>query len=512
MWSYARWWINNSAPRIFFQFNSSTTTSAYCAYIESAFPIPLPPNSTPLINISYLENVSMSGKVAESVSKLESAVNDKNQDQNKVTAAFDEVSKLLKNPDDIKEFNKAISDNNNDIKALKGLSLVKIDDNGMEFTSANGPVQFNSKSNFKTDSEKETEPAKPKNLEFKIDENSGKSSYSINKGDTIWGVAQRICAERNPDKPTSALDVYREMNSIIKENPQLRNPDRIKEGRDSLTLPKDTVEAILAARKAKEEKNAETKTPPPTDGKTPPPPSDNQTPTTTVCAPQVGPDQRTQFLIQEQGWLNSKGQKKDTVFDEVDADGDGFLTTVEINKYRVENTIDKNKNHDAYLSELAQKRTEIEAVNSDETSFWFENDGITKKDLSGWTDSQTLADKQAKQVEQKKLEQEKAKAEEVKANEDAKVLLQDQKFFLKTSDYDGTISIPDVDKYQKELANKQPANDEEKQQIEREKKALAQIRSELLRRSTSRVRPKTDEYVNDENGVMTKEDSQTWKV
>jgi hypothetical protein len=338
------------------------------------------------------------------------------------------------------------------------------------------------------------------------------------------------------------------MNSIIKENPQLRNPDRIKEGRDSLTLPKDTVEAILAARKAKEEKNAETKTPPPTDGKTPPPPtdnqtptpptdgktppppadnqtptpptdgktppppSDNQTPTTTVCAPQVGPDQRTQFLIQEQGWLNSKGQKKDTVFDEVDADGDGFLTTVEINKYRVENTIDKNKNHDAYLSELAQKRTEIEAVNSDETSFWFENDGITKKDLSGWTDSQTLADKQAKQVEQKKLEQEKAKAEEVKANEDAKVLLQDQKFFLKTSDYDGTISIPDVDKYQKELANKQPANDEEKQQIEREKKALAQIRSELLRRSTSRVRPKTDEYVNDENGVMTKEDSQTWKV
>jgi len=546
MWSYARWWINNSAPRIFFQFNSSTTTSAYCAYIESAFPIPLPPNSTPLINISYLENVSMSGKVAESVSKLESAVNDKNQDQNKVTAAFDEVSKLLKNPDDIKEFNKAISDNNNDIKALKGLSLVKIDDNGMEFTSANGPVQFNSKSNFKTDSEKETEPTKPKNLEFKIDENSGKSSYSINKGDTIWGVAQRICAERNPDKPTSALDVYREMNSIIKENPQLRNPDRIKEGRDSLTLPKDTVEAILAARKAKEEKNAETKTPPPADGKTPPPadnqtpppptdgktpppadnqtpppptdgktppPADNQTPPApTNCEEQVGPDQRTQFLIQEQGWLNSKGQKKDTVFDEVDADGDGFLTTVEINKYRVENTIDKNKNHDAYLSELAQKRTEIEAVNSDETRFWFENDGITKKDLSGWTDSQTLADKQAKQVEQKKLEQEKAKAEEVKANDDAKVLLQDQKFFLKASGYDGTISIPDVDKYQKELANKQPANDAEKQQIEREKKALAQIRSELLRRSTGRFRRHTDEYVNDENGVMTKEDSQTWKV
>lgn len=491
----------------------------------------------------------MSGKVAESVSKLESAVNDKNQDQNKVTAAYDEVSKLLKNQEDIKEFNKAISDNNNDIKAFKGLSLVKIEENGsMTFTGTDGQnVALDSKG-LRTNSERETVNSKSKAVEFKIDENSGKSRYEITKGDTIWGVAERICTERNAGKPASALDIYKEMSNIIKENPQLANPDRVKEGRDNLTLPKDTVESILAARKAAEEKKAnenkttenqtppktsENQTPPTTtDNQTPPKTTDNQTPpnttdtrtpttttnsttqpATTDCnAPQVGPDQRTAFLIQEQSWLLSKGQKKATVFDDVDSDGDGYLTTVEINQYRVENTIDKNKNHDAYLSELVQKRSEVENSNDDETWSWYDNDGITKGDLTNWTDGQTLADKRAKEQEQKKVEQEAKKAEEQKANEDAKVLLQDQKFFLKVSGYDGTISISDVEKYQKELATKQPANDAEKQQIEREKKALAQINSELLRRSTTRVRPRTDEIVNDKDGVMTQEDSQKWKV
>ena len=223
----------------------------------------------------------MSGKIAESVSKLESAVNDKNQDKDKITAAHDEVSKLLKTPDDIKEFNKAISDNNNDIKAFKGLSLVKIEENGsMTFNSTDGKTVALNKDSFTTNSENKTEANKAKGVDFKIDENTGKSTYTIDRGDTIWGVAERICAERNPDKPASALDVYTEMNSIIKENPQLKDPDRIKEGRDTLTLPTTTVESLLAARKAKQQpvtpvtENQN----PPVNNETTPPVSENQNP------------------------------------------------------------------------------------------------------------------------------------------------------------------------------------------------------------------------------------------
>jgi len=469
----------------------------------------------------------MSGKVSEGVSNLEAAVNDKNQDQNKITSAYDEVRKLLKGQDDIVEFNKSISDGKNDIAAFKGLSLAKIDENGnMEFSSPDGKsVEFNSKSNFKPTSENQTETNQPKPVDFKIDENTGKATYTINKGDTIWGVAERVCAERNQGKSVSALDVYKEMNNIIKENPQLNNPNRIKEGRDSLVIPKDTVTSLLEARKTKDEsknvptkeikadptadqsnndKTKETKADPTVDQ------SNNTLKTDANCnTPQVGPEKRSEFLVQEQNWLLSKGQKKETIFADIDADGDTHLTTTEINRYRVENTIDKNQNHDAYLSELAQKREDIEEVNDDET--WDENDGITKGDITGWTDSQTQADRKAKEVEQKKIEQENKKAEEQKANEDAKALLQDQKFFLKVSGYDGTITVSDADKYRQELEAAKPANEQESQQLEREKKALRQISQELENRSTKRVHPKTGDTTSNHDGVMTQADSQNWK-
>ncbi len=461
----------------------------------------------------------MNDSVQNSTSKFESAFN--SGDKNKIAQAYDEVFALRNDSEFTASFNQSLSDKQSDIPMLQGFQLTGFDDEGdMQFSNSSGQTIEMKKngavnksadtskySNTKnSDSNSEDKDKSEEKLKVKVDA-EGKGTHEVEKGDTIWGMAERICRERNGGKKPTDAEIAKEMNAIIKENPQIKDPNKIKEGRDVIKLPEQSVKDLQKIRNEKQEtttvsENGKVKEITYPDGSSvkvdrdekgvtrvternkdgeetvyekgpdgkwqvkgpgekefKPYPgnievSDNgtvkksasgetstkypngtvriensQKGTETIIAadgtiyektgdkwtkkgpkdaqPQEvkgdvkvdengkvrerTPEQARIEHLGQKDWLLKLGPEGKSVFNAIDADGDGYLTKEEIKKYREahkpggkgDDPQQLTREQDDYLKELEEKTDKVEEANDDE---WFdENDGITRGDLENWT-------------------------------------------------------------------------------------------------------------------------------
>ncbi len=255
-------------------------------------------------------------------------------------------------------------------------------------------------------------------------------------------------------------------------------------------------------------------TPPANKEETPPANKEVTAPATTN---QTGTaeSERTKMLAQKNWLLAIDETTGASPFGAIDKDNDNYLTTEEINEYRTKKTIGAQGEelHDAYLKELVARREEIEEVSNDE--YFDESSGLTRADIELWTQAELSASKQKiadeKATAEKKAADDKLKADTETATVEAKKMLTDEKFFLSISGYDGVISIRDVDKYKAELSSKKSTTPAEAEVMNKELKAVDQIRAELKRRSTVIKNRKEGTEICNDDGTMRMNDSQNWK-
>lgn len=195
---------------------------------------------------------------AETIDRFEKSYGQKDDASSN---AYKEVQKLLSEDKDgtfLKTLNSKIHDQDNANKNLADVEIVGLD-------KTDGDIRFKDKSgNFydvdQDGNRKEIWGANKDGSggrDFSTDAN-GDVTYNVKKGDTVWSVAETICKERSKEsgKQPTASEVKAETEKLLKANPELKNPDKIIEGKTTLKVSKQDSDDINSKRSpdAQEEK------------------------------------------------------------------------------------------------------------------------------------------------------------------------------------------------------------------------------------------------------------------
>ncbi|MDZ4832748.1 MAG: LysM peptidoglycan-binding domain-containing protein [Candidatus Melainabacteria bacterium] len=73
----------------------------------------------------------------------------------------------------------------------------------------------------------------------------GSASVPVKRGDTVWGIARETLRHgREPGYNPTNREIFDAVKRLAKENPQIKNPDRIQPNRDTIKIPKDMIREI----------------------------------------------------------------------------------------------------------------------------------------------------------------------------------------------------------------------------------------------------------------------------
>ncbi len=294
---------------------------------------------------------------------------EKKEDSSKSSfqAAHKEVYELLIKDTDgsvRKSINDQFKDSNGKNEWLANMELVNFDkaDGDLRFKDKNGnfvDVDANGNKKAVLGGDKDGNNGR----EFTTDEKGNITSYNVKKGDTVWSIAETICNERNKgtNKQPTAQEIQAESKKLVAANPELKDPDKIYDGKTVIKVSVESSQEITKKRNPE----AETEK------------SDKQL---TECdsTKQVGSAQAEKEAAVLNKYFDS--------ISSLDGRKDGYeqyITPDEVDAFLKD---PKNKNMDpterATLESAKNHLGRIQGVSNDE--WGFENDGATKEDINGF--------------------------------------------------------------------------------------------------------------------------------
>lgn len=73
----------------------------------------------------------------------------------------------------------------------------------------------------------------------------GSAKVPVKDGDTMWGIARETLRHgKEPGYKPSNREIDAAVKRLIKENPQIKDPNQIRQGRDTVNIPKDMIKEI----------------------------------------------------------------------------------------------------------------------------------------------------------------------------------------------------------------------------------------------------------------------------
>ena len=157
--------------------------------------------------------------------------------------AYDEVYKLRNDNGFLQTLNKVISDDHDANSMLSSLHITGFDADGDMRLEDNFQYRFE---RDRQGHRREIWGSQKDGRAFVLNAD-GSANHEVKTGDTIWSIARAICIEQKKDREPTPHDVNGEVYRILAANPQLREPNHLRPGRDVVKIPKVSVDVIMNA-------------------------------------------------------------------------------------------------------------------------------------------------------------------------------------------------------------------------------------------------------------------------